>query len=66
MPLLSSTDIAKMARPTTADQCYQGVVTLVAGETLEVKNGEDLLEITCPVGRVWFIRVRVDIMESDA
>ena len=66
MPLRSSTVIAKMARPTTADQCYQGVITLVADETFEIKNGEDLLEITCPVGKVWFIRVRVDVMESDA
>ncbi len=66
MPLLNGTAISKMARPTTADQCYQGSVTLEAGETLEVKNGGDLLEITCPVGKEWFIRVRVDIMESDA
>ena len=66
MLLINGETIAKLARPTTADQCYQGSTTLEAGETLEVKNSGDLLEITCPVGKAWFVRIRVDITESDA
>ena len=72
MPLLNSTTISKMARPPRAganSSSYQGVVSMAAGQELKLETspaGEELLAITCPEGKVWFVRVRVDLQIDDA
>ncbi len=72
MPLLNGVDIAKMARPprpSAYSNSYQGVVSMVAGQEIKLEtspDGEELLSITCPEGKVWSVSVRVDLAIDDA
>lgn len=69
MTITKDTSIAHMARPTTVNDCYQGYVVLTAGQAFKVEtspDGEELLEITCPVGKVWVLSVRVEYKEENA
>ncbi len=72
MPVLNGVDIAKMARPPRPGanrSCYQGVASMVAGQGLKLEttpDGEELLSITCPEGKVWSVSVRVDLAIDDA
>jgi hypothetical protein len=55
----------------TGDTLYEGdeTFTVVAGKTLKIEtspNGEDILETECPVGKVWSVRVLVEITETNA
>jgi organic hydroperoxide reductase OsmC/OhrA len=72
MPLINGTAISKMARPPRPganSSCYQGVVSMVAGQEIKLEtspDGEELLAITCPEGKVWRVSVRVDLAIDDA
>ena len=44
-------------------------IDVVAGQSLKIEtspDGEDILDIECPVGKVWKARVIVEITETDA
>ena len=72
MPLINGEMISKLSRPPragAASSCYQGSVSMVAGQELKLETspaGEELLSVTCPSGKTWLVRVRVDIKVSDA
>ncbi len=72
MPLLKGTDISRMARPprpSAKSSSYQGVVSMVAGQEIKLEtspDGEELLSLTCPDGKVWRVAVRVDLAIDDA
>lgn len=68
MTINSSKEIARLARPATADRSYQGAVSMAAGQEFKIEtspDGEELLVITVPAGKVWLVAVRVDIDEAD-
>ena len=61
--------IARLARPTLLEACYQGSVTATAGQTFAIETspaGEELLSLTVPSGKVYLVSVRVEYVESDA
>ena len=68
MSLTKTRRVSRMARPTTSGTCYQGTVTMTAGQELKAETspgGEELLELTCPAGQEWLVSVRVDIVKSN-
>ena len=57
-----------MARP-PKNNSYQGAVTATAGQDFKIETspqGEELLELTVPEGKVYTIMVRIDYVVSDA
>ena len=71
MPLINGTAISKMARPPRSganSSSYQGAVSMVAGQELKLEtspDGEELLSLTCPEGKVWRVSVRIDLKIED-
>ncbi len=69
MSITSSTNIARLARPSTADVDYEGSVSMVAGQLFKIETspaGAELLAVTVPVGEAWTLLVRVDILKVAA
>ena len=69
MIISKGASIAKMERPSTVNDCYQGAVTLTAGQSFKIETspgGEELLTITCPEDKVWRLSVRVEYKEENA
>ena len=69
MSITKNKSIAKMERPSTVNDCYQGAVLLTAGQSFKIETspgGAELLEITCPEGKVWLASVRVEYKEENA
>ncbi len=66
MSITNSTIIARLGRPSTASESYEGVVELSAEQSLKLETspgGEELLELTAPAGAAWTLLVRVDILK---
>ena len=66
MSITNDTIIARLGRPTTADESYEGEVVLVAEQSLKLETspgGEELLELTAPAGVTWTLLVRIDILK---
>ena len=70
MPMMNSTRMARLARPVASTgTCYQGVVTVTAGQTFKIETapgGDDLLEIVVPAGKVYTVSLRVEYEVADA
>ena len=69
MAITKQTKIARLARPTTSENCYSGIVAVAAGETFKIETspgGEDILTLTVPAGKVYQISVRVEYTVEDA
>ena len=68
MAITRDTRIARLARPPRLDNCYQGTVTATAGQEFKIElspQGEDVLELTVPAGKVYTILVRVEYVVTD-
>jgi len=60
--------IARLARPSTSQNCYQGTVTATAGQEFKIETspgGDELLELTVPAGKVYKISIRVEYSVGD-
>ena len=69
MAIVQGERISRMARPPKNNNSYQGAVTATAGQDFKIETspqGEELLELTVPAGKVYTIMVRVDYVVSDA
>jgi len=45
------------------------VVEAAAGQSLKIEtspDGDDILDVECPAGKAWSVRVIVEITETDA
>jgi len=66
---MSEIVLAERAR-TAATMKYGGTeVSCPAGRSLKIETspaGEDLLDAECPAGKVWTVRIDVQITETDA
>lgn len=68
MAIEAGAKIARLARPTLVDNCYQGIVTVTAGQDFKIETspgGEELLALTVPAGKVYVVSVRVEYVEAD-
>jgi len=68
------TAISSLARPyrnTPNKALYSGIVEITEGQRLQVRTGtaDDItlhLNELCPSSKAWEIRVRIEVIESDA
>jgi len=47
----------------------QEIVAVTAGQSVKVETtpgGSELLDVACPAGKAWSVRVQVEIIETDA
>ena len=69
MTITNDTIIARLGRPSTASESFEGTVVLVPGQSLKLETspgGEELLELTAPAGATWTLLVRVDILKESS
>jgi len=46
----------------------EGGISVPAGKSLRIETspeGEDILDVECPVGKTWLVRIIVEIEETD-
>ena len=68
MSITKGAKISRLARPPVLENCYQGIVTATAGQDFKIETspgGDEFLELTVPVGKVYTISVRVEYEITD-
>jgi len=69
MAIMKGAMIARLARPSLLENCYQGTVTVTAGQEFKIETspaGEELLALTVPAGKVYTVSVRVEYTTDEA
>ena len=62
-------DLTTRVIPTMTQLRGEATFTAAAGKNVKIETspvGEDILDVTVPVGKLWTITVGIDVRETDA